>query len=301
MFPGQGTRFDQVGQSLYESSASFRGVINRASDVLRQDVRLLITGEHPFTDTESVHIAMYTFSTAAVAHLADLGVHPGGVIGHSLGEFTALSVAGCVTWEEGLHLVSVRGRLMAEACSRTDGTMAAIVGLPPAEVALLCEQQSVTGIVVPANYNSPAQTVISGEASSVAQVCTLAQERGGVPAFLPVAGAFHSPLMAEAERQFAEHLRAVRLREPRVPVISSLTAEPIGDVTVYHQELERQMTRPVQWLKAVHTALEQRPSHFVEVGPGRVLSGLMRQIKRSCRSVTLSELLAGTALPAAVL
>lgn len=207
--------------------------------------------------------------------------------GHSMGEFTAYTAAGSLTFEDAVRLVRRRGELMAES---RHGTMSALVGLEPETVESICEAAgSEAGVVVAANYNSPGQIVISGEPHAVGRAEELARERGArMVRRLSVSGAFHSPLMASAEEGLESELAEVEFRDPRFPVISNVTAEPVADAATARKTLVRQLTAPVRWTESIARIASDGVRRYVELGPGQVLTGLLRRIDQNLEGRSVS-------------
>ncbi|MFO7171638.1 MAG: ACP S-malonyltransferase [Bacillota bacterium] len=294
MFPGQGSQFPGMGSELCRHLPYVRRRLEQASAVTGLDLIHLVCradGE-TLARPDVAQVAVYALSTAVAEYLMEQGLRPWAVVGHSLGEYSALVVAGCLDWERGLRLVWLRGQAMAEAAAACPGTMAAVMGLSDRVVADLCRQAAAThGCVVVANYNSPVQVVISGAVAAVEAVSTLARQAGALSVrFLAVGGAYHSPLMAPAQARLAPHLDRTPLGKPQVLLASSTTGDVVVDPEVYRQNLLEQITRPVLWRHAVGTLLALGATEFVEVGPGRVLCGLVRQIAPGARTATAGDM-----------
>lgn len=230
--------------------------------------------------------AIYVHSVAAARLLADRGITPDVVAGHSLGEYSALTVAGVIDFAAGLALVRERGRLMQEAGRLRPGKMAAVLGLDDAVVLSLCAE--IGGGVVPANLNAPGQVVLSGEAAAVERAAAAAQRAGARRVIeLPVSGAFHSPLMASAAQALAKLLAGTRFAPPSVPVVANVTAAPEADPQVLRRLLVTQMTAPVRWTESVLALAGLGVRRALEVGPGAVLKGLVRRIARDLEVTTV--------------
>lgn len=290
LFPGQGSQFSGMGRDLCAALSSIRERVDQASDVIGEDLAAIMFGNesHRLTSTEMAQTSVFVLSTALAEHLATHGIGPAAVAGHSLGEYSALVTAGCISWEEGVRLVWQRGCAMAQATAERAGAMASIAGLPTETVRALCAE---AGEVVVANYNSPSQTVISGEAAAVATVTEKARQAGLVKIdWLRVAGAFHSPLMEPAGHLLTPVLQGVNLREPQVPFVSSITGRLVTDLATYREDMQRQITLPVRWQETVATLQSLGAQEFAEVGPGRVLTGLTRQCDRSLTVHTVGDL-----------
>lgn len=213
-------------------------------------------------------------------------LHVDAAAGLSLGEFTALTAAGALTFDDGLRLVRQRGRFMQDACEATHGTMAAIIGLDEAATRAVCAE---TGVEL-ANLNCPGQLVISGEAEAVARACELARARGARRALpLPVAGAYHSRLMASAQPRLATLLQALPITAPTVPVIANVTAQPHGDPDAIRQRLVEQVTGSVRWEESIRYLLAQGFTRFIELGPGTALTGFVRRIDKHARALNVAD------------
>lgn len=233
--------------------------------------------EAALKQTENTQLAILTCSVATLRVLKELGVAPNGVAGHSLGEYSALVAAGVLEFADALRLVHARASLMAEAGETQQGTMAAILGMDTEQLQQLCN--SAEGVVNIANYNCPGQLVISGEIDAVNHVVSLAKVEIGERRcrLLSVSGAFHSPLMAPAQQQFGSALDSVTLSPPQVDIVMNVTGEFVRDANDIRHLLFQQITQPVQWEKTLRTIEKTGITHFVEVGPGKVLSGLVKR------------------------
>lgn len=302
LFPGQGAQTPGMGADLYDAHPEARAVFDEADSVLGFSLTDLMFGDDAdaLVPTEVTQPALYTHSQAANAVLAARGLRPALAAGHSLGEWSALAAVGAVTFADGLRAVRRRGELMAQAGDVRPGAMSAVLGLDAAPLEEVCQRatEGGEGEVVPANYNDPGQIVISGDAPAVERAGRLAEEAGArrvVP--LPVSGAFHSPLMAFARDGLAETLAALDLAEPSCPVVLNVTAEPSSDPDEIRQRLLEQLTSPVRWAQSVRRMADAGADRFVEVGTGRVLSGLVK--KTLGRGVDTAQ--AGTAADLAAL
>lgn len=291
LFPGQGSQFPTMGQTLYQHHATVRQMIDRASDLTGLDLRaaMFSTDGAALRDTAVAQVSIFALSTAIATTLIEMGIRPWAVAGHSLGEYSALAVAGCLSWDAALRLVHERGKAMSRASSATAGTMAAITGLSLDEVEALCASLSERGCVVVANQNAPTQIVVSGEVALVNEVAATAETAGAGIYPLEVAGAFHSPLMAAAEKEYARFVTEVPLHKPSILMVSSITGRIMPEPEEYRELLKRQITLPVRWVSTVETLVKTGADLFVEVGPGRVLTGLVRKIHRSARIMTVGE------------
>ena len=279
LFPGQGAQFVGMGADLCEKYPAARDVYARAEDVLELPIRKLsFEGpEEELRQTRHTQPAILTHSLAALAAMPQL--RPALAAGHSLGEYSALYAAKSLDFESVMKLVKRRGALMFAEGEKNPGTMAAIIGLDAAAVEQLCSE--VPGTVVPANYNEPKQTVISGEVEAVKQAAELAKAKGALKAvMLPVSGAFHSPLLSASAAEFAEYLQGFEVRDPEFPVLANVTGAPVRTAAEVRAALTKQLISPVRWVAIMTAAKELGCRRFLEVGPGNVLAGLARRIDR---------------------
>lgn len=279
LFPGQGSQHVGMGAALAESYRSAREAFERADAALGIDLsRICWEGpEDELTRTQNAQPAILVHSLAAWSVLApQLSDSVKFAAGHSLGEFSAYAAAGSLEFEDAVRLVRRRGELMAEA---RDGTMAAVLKLEADAVDEICRHvRDDGGVVVAANFNAPGQVVISGEVAAVGKAGELVQAAGGRVKPLPVSGAFHSPLMAQAEEGLREALEEVEFRDPAFPIVANATAEPIGDAAAARATLLRQLTAPVRWTDCIRRIAAADVQRYVEFGPGKVLTGLLRRI-----------------------
>jgi [acyl-carrier-protein] S-malonyltransferase len=290
VFPGQGSQFEGMGKDLYEQSAEARQLFEQANDILGWRITdVMFNGsKEDLTQTNVTQPALYLESIIR-AILAGAAFQPDAVAGHSLGEFTALAAAGALSFEDALRLVNQRAYAMQKACEHTPGTMAAVLGLEDAVVVDICAGIT-EEIVVPANFNSPGQLVISGTVKGVA----LAQERltqAGAKrvVVLPVGGAFHSPLMQPAQDELEKAIRDTPFSVPRCPVYQNVHARPETDPENIRQNLVAQLTAPVRWTQTIENMLADGIHTFVEVGGGSagVLRGLIRRINKEAMTNAL--------------
>ncbi|MEN8144015.1 MAG: ACP S-malonyltransferase [Gemmatimonadota bacterium] len=283
VLPGQGSQFVGMGRELAEAYPFARECYERADEVLGVPLsRIAWVGPADIlTQTQNAQPAILLHSYVAWSLLPpELRERTVVAAGHSLGEFTAYLIAGALSLEDALRVVRRRGELMWEAGQENPGSMAAIIGLAAEVVEELCA--AVDGTVVPANYNSPGQIVISGEIPAVAAACEEAKARGAKRALpLPVSGAFHSPLMERARAGLEEALESVEVLDPGFPIIANAVAEPVEDAARARELLIAQLTSPVRWIESVRRMQEYQPQAWVEPGPGAVLTGLARRIDKS--------------------
>ncbi len=281
IFPGQGAQFTGMGLDLYENSPIAQGLFEKANKILGfniTDVMFEGTADE-LKQTKVTQPAIFLHSVILAKVLGD-DFKPEMVAGHSLGELSALVANGVLTFEDGLLLVSKRALAMQKACEAQESTMAAVLGLDDAVVEEVCA--SVDGVVVAANYNCPGQLVISGEISAIDKACELLTEKGARRALkLPVGGAFHSPLMEPAREELAAAIEATIFSEPTCPVYQNVVAKAVTSPEEIKENLISQLTAPVRWTQCVQAMVADGGTEFVEVGPGKVLQGLMRKIDRS--------------------
>ncbi len=286
LFPGQGSQKVGMGRDHFDSSDSFRKMFNRANEILGYDLTaIMFEGpKEKLTQTKFTQPAIFLHS---VALFDQLNLKPDMVAGHSLGEFSALVASGVLPFETTLELVSLRGKLMQEAGHDQQGTMAAIIGMDDDLVDQICKEASdeTNTPVVSANYNSPGQLVISGDRTAVEKAVDIAKERGcRLAKMLPVSGAFHSPLMEPAFNSFKNKVDEIEFFTPEIPIYSNYT----GQGTVAPEEIKEnvimQLINPVQWTKTLNNMQQDGAENFTEVGPGKVLQGL---VKRTLKNVNI--------------
>ncbi len=292
LFPGQASQYPGMGRDLAEKFAEARRVFEEADATLGFSLsKICFEGtEDELKLTENTQPAILTVSVAAQRVLEAKGVLPDCVAGHSLGEYSALVAAGGIEFADAVKLVRKRGRYMQEAVPPGQGAMAAILGLAPAEVAEITKKAAHGEIVTAANLNSPEQTVISGSAAAVRRAVEVASQEGAKRAvILPVSAPFHCQMMLPAQTRLEEDLRATTFHKLRFPLYTNVDAEPIIEAEEARDALMRQVCLPVRWLDSVHEMIESGVHMFVEVGPGKVLGGLLRQIDRAVRCVSVED------------
>ncbi|WP_440122677.1 ACP S-malonyltransferase [Tenacibaculum sp. Ill] len=281
IFPGQGAQFTGMGLDLYENSPLAQELFEKANNILGfsiTDVMFEGTAEE-LKQTKVTQPAIFLHSVILAKVLGD-DFKPEMVAGHSLGELSALVANGVLSFEDGLKLVSKRALAMQKACEIQPSTMAAVLGLEDAVVEEVCA--SIDGVVVAANYNCPGQLVISGEVEAVEKACEVLKEKGAKRALLlPVGGAFHSPMMEPAREELAAAIEETTFNEPICPVYQNVVAKAVTNPAEIKENLIAQLTAPVRWTQCVQAMIADGGAEFVEVGPGKVLQGLMRKIDRS--------------------
>jgi len=281
VFPGQGSQMPGMGKTWHEEFAVARELFELASDSLGIDFKKLCfeADENELAKTENTQPSLFLVGCIGFKILEqELGFKPIAVAGHSLGEYVALANAGAISFEDGIKTVRRRGELMALAAGGSRGGMMAVLGMTPPEVDLLCTEARNGEVLVPANFNAPGQVVISGDAASLdrAQEILRSKKKKGIR--LKVSGAFHSPLMEKAATGLADFLAGINFNSSRFPVISNLEAKPYPGPDSARDLLIKQVTSPVRWEESVRYLNESNPGLFIEIGPGQVLSGLIRRI-----------------------
>jgi [acyl-carrier-protein] S-malonyltransferase len=280
IFPGQGSQFVGMGKELYESSDLAKAMFEQANDIMGFRISDLMFGgtDEDLRQTSVTQPAIFIHSVIAARNMGD-AFRPDMVAGHSLGEFSALVANGALCFEDALRLVLQRANAMQEACEMVPGTMAAILALDDAKVEEICA--GTPGIVVAANYNCPGQLVISGEVEAVKAACAAMTAAGAKRALLlNVGGAFHSPLMEPAREKLAKAIAATTFRPPSCAVYQNVTARPHRDIEEIRNNLIAQLTAPVRWTQTVEQMVADGAQSFTEVGPGKVLQGLVKKIHK---------------------
>lgn len=279
IFPGQGAQFSGMGKELYENSELAKTMFEKANEILGfriTDIMFEGTSEQ-LKETKVTQPAVFLHSVILAKTIEDF--HPEMVAGHSLGEFSALVSNGALSFEDGLKLVSKRALAMQKACEIKPSTMAAVLGLADEVVEQVCA--SIDGVVVAANYNCPGQLVISGETSAVEKACEAMKAAGAKRALiLPVGGAFHSPMMEPAREELAAAIEATTFSTPICPIYQNVTAMAVSDPNEIKRNLITQLTAPVKWTQTVQQMVKDGATIFTEVGPGKVLIGLVGKIEK---------------------
>ena len=292
LFPGQASQYAGMGRDLAEHFPESRQVFDEADAALGFPLsKLCFEGpEEELKLTENTQPAILTVSVAAYRALEKRGVLPDFVAGHSLGEYSALVAAGSLEFSAAVKLVRARGRYMQEAVPSGEGAMAAILGMSPADVAEVCRKAADHEVVAPANLNSPEQIAISGAAAAVKRAIEIASQSGAKRAvMLPVSAPFHCALMEPAQQRLEPDLRAAAFGPLRFPLITNVDAAEVTAGEEARNALVRQVTAPVRWLDSIRDMLDDGVTVFVEVGPGKVLCGLLRQIDRSVRCLNVED------------
>ncbi|NNE33024.1 MAG: ACP S-malonyltransferase [Winogradskyella sp.] len=286
IFPGQGAQFSGMGLDLYENSSLAQDLFEKANEILGfsiTDVMFEGTAED-LKETKVTQPAIFLHSVILAKVLGDK-FKPDMVAGHSLGEFSALVASGALTFEDGLKLVSQRALAMQKACELQPSTMAAVLGLEDDVVEKICA--TTEGVVVAANYNCPGQLVISGEVEAINTACETLKNEGARRALvLPVGGAFHSPLMEPAREELAAAINNTTFNKPSCPIYQNVTASAITDENEIKANLISQLTAPVRWTQSVQQMMADGATHFTEVGPGKVLQGLVKKINRAAETTS---------------
>ncbi|MBL7929748.1 MAG: ACP S-malonyltransferase [Bacteroidia bacterium] len=285
LFPGQGSQFTGMGKALFESNETAKELFRKANEIIGFDIaKVMFEGsEEELKQTRVTQPAIFIHSVIESICMGE-NFKPDMAAGHSLGEFSALTACGALSFEEGLKLVVERANAMQFACELKPSTMAAILGLSDDKVELVCE--TAKGIVVAANFNCPGQVVISGEIDAVKDACeklTLAGAKRTV--MLQVGGAFHSPLMEPARERLAKAIAKAEIKTPVCPVYQNCDALPSTDSEIIKQKLIKQLTAPVRWTQTIENMINDGATTFAEIGPGKVLSGLVKKINRQVQLI----------------
>lgn len=270
-----------MGKDLYESNALAKELFDKANEILSYSITdIMFNGtDEDLKQTKVTQPAVFLHSVISALCLGD-EFKPDMVAGHSLGEFSALVACGCLSFEDGLRLVYARAMAMQACCEKVPGTMAAIINLPDETIEKVCSE--IEGVVVPVNYNSPGQVVISGEVSAIDEACVKLKEAGAKRAIkLAVGGAYHSPLMEPARVELAAAIEKAEFKTPRCPIYQNVDAKPYTDPETIKKNLLAQLTDPVRWTQTVINMIGDGMDEFQECGPGQVLTGLIGRIQKS--------------------
>ena len=280
VFPGQGAQFVGMGKDLYENHALAKELFDKANEILGYRITdIMFEGtDEELKQTKVTQPAIFLHSVISALCLGE-EFKPDMAAGHSLGEFSALTAAGALSFEDGLRLVYARAMAMQKACEAQPSTMAAVIGLADDVIERICDETE--GVVVPANYNCPGQVVISGEVEAVKAACAKLKEAGAKRALpLAVGGAFHSPLMEPARVELAAAIETTPFNRPVCPVYQNVDAKPYTEAADIKANLLKQLTSPVRWTQTVMNMLQDGMTEFVECGPGTVLTGLINRIRK---------------------
>lgn len=283
VFPGQGAQFVGMGKDLYENNSLAKKLFDKANEVLGfkiTDIMFDGTAEE-LKQTKVTQPAVFLHSVISALCMGD-AFQPDMVAGHSLGEFSALTAAGALSFEDGLRLVHARAMAMQKACEQAPGTMAAVIALPDEKIEEVCKEVSAEGnVVVPANYNCPGQLVISGNVDAIATACEKLKAAGAKRALqLPVSGAFHSPLMQPAKDELQAAIEATDIKEPCFPIYQNVDAQPHTDPVEIKANLIAQLTSSVRWTASVQNMIADGADDFTECGPGKALQGMIGKISK---------------------
>ena len=289
IFPGQGSQFTGMCQDLFLKYDTIKPLFIKAEEILEFDIsKIMFEGsKEELTQTKVTQPAIFIHSMAILKILGE-SFKPDLVAGHSLGEFSALVASGVLNYEDGLKLVSIRAKAMQKSCEKTNGTMAAILALDNNIIEQTCKE--IEGVVVAANYNCPGQVVISGELNAVKLACEKLSNAGARRALLlPVGGAFHSELMIDAKKELSLAIEKASFNEPICPIYQNVNAKAETSVEKIKENLISQLTSPVKWNQSIDQMIKNGTTQFIEIGPGKVLQGLVKKIDRNT-GVTFPEL-----------
>ena len=289
IFPGQGAQHSGMGLDLYNDSALAKDLFKIANDILGFEItNIMFSGSaEDLKQTKVTQPAIFLHSVILAKTLGN-SFNPDMVAGHSLGEFSALVVNNTLSFEDGLKLVSARAQAMQKACDNNPGTMAAVLALEDTIVERVCKE--IEGIVVAANYNCPGQLVISGEINAINVACEKLKEKGARRALvLPVGGAFHSPLMEEAKQELENAINNTTFNKPSCPIYQNVTSFAVSDEMKIKENLIAQLTSPVKWTQSIQKMIEDGGNDFIELGPGKVLQGLVRKINGDVEASSISS------------
>ena len=289
IFPGQGSQFTGMCQDLFLKYDTIKPLFTKAEEILEFDIsKIMFKGsKEELTQTKVTQPAIFIHSMAILKILGE-SFKPDLVAGHSLGEFSALVASGVINYEDGLKLVSIRAKAMQKSCEKTNGTMAAILALDNNIIEQTCKE--IEGVVVAANYNCPGQVVISGELNAVKLACEKLSNAGARRALLlPVGGAFHSELMIDAKKELSLAIEKASFNKPICPIYQNVNAKAETSIEKIKENLISQLTSPVKWNQSIDHMIKNGTTQFIEIGPGKVLQGLVKKIDRNT-DVTFPEL-----------
>ncbi len=293
LFPGQGAQYVGMGKEIADEYKSAGKILDEATEALGFDVREMIfnSDDETLKITENTQPTIVTTSIACMQPLLEKGISPDFVAGLSLGEYAAHVAAGTVSFKDAVSLVKKRGKYMQEAVPLGVGAMAAIIGLENDDVIECCKEASEIGIVEPANFNCPGQIVVAGETAAVEKAAELCKAKGAKRAMLlPVSAPFHCSLLKPAGEKLAAELEKVSLKEMKIPVVSNVTGDAVTDKSMVKELLIRQVSTSVLWEKCISTMLDKGVNTFVEIGPGKVLSGFVKKIDKNVTVINIENL-----------
>ena len=295
IFPGQGSQYVGMAQDLYNAYSQAKEFYTRAGEILGYDLAKICFEGPQETLVQTMHTqpAIFVHSVVLWNLIREKKkLEPDFVAGHSLGEYSALIAAGVFSFEDGLFAVKQRSFLMQQACDKTKGTMAAIIGLSRDEIENICKEASSKGIVQPANFNSEEQVAISGEIAAVELALEMAKQKNAKRAMtLQVGGAFHSPLMESAKEGMIEALNKIKINPAQIPIVSNVSAKPMKTPDEIKQALIQQIVKPVLWYDSIKYIYQQGAKSFLEVGPGKVLQGLIKRSFKDAQNFGVDKLL----------
>jgi len=284
LYPGQASQYVGMGKDIYEKFSRPKEIFDQANELLGFDLKSICFNgpEDELKQTRVTQPAIFVHSIIVTQLLADQNIFPQMAAGHSLGEYSALVAAEAIKFEDGLRIVKKRGELMQNAGEKQPGTMAAIIGLTGEQVSEICKEASSAGIVAAANFNSPLQVAISGSHQGIEKASELAKQKGAKKvAPLVVSGAFHSPLMESAQQELKVALEETDIQTAKFPVYANVTAKPVREATEIRELLYKQLSYPVRWVETIENMISDGADDFQEVGPGKVLAGLVKRINRN--------------------
>ena len=292
LFPGQGSQYVGMGQDLYSKYGSVKKVFDEANEILNFELKKVIF-EGPadkLKETQFTQPAVFVTSIGCLEILRDKGISAQILAGHSLGEYTAFVAAGSLSFSDGLKLVQKRAQFMQEVARKRKGTMAAIIGLSIEEVNNICREVSPQGVAEPVNFNTPGQIVIAGDVKACEEAVKLAGDRGAIRAItLEVSGAFHSSLMDEASQKLTLELEQYNINQATIGVIANFSADEVKDPKQIKQAMIKQLNNPVRWEDSMSKIMGMGIDTFIEIGPGRVLSGLMKRINKNITILNVGD------------
>ncbi len=281
LYPGQGSQYVGMGKDLYDNSPEVKSLYDRAEEILEFPLKRIsfLGPEEELRQTRHTQPAIFVHSLAVLTLLGKQAVTADAAAGHSLGEYSALYAAGVFSLEDGLRIVKLRGEQMQHSGEKNPGTMAAVIGLDKLQIEEICAEAAKEGIVVPANFNSPGQIVLSGSIPGVQRAMQLAREKKArLVTELVVSGAFHSPLMGDALEGLTGALDELKIRKPEIPVYANVTARPATSADEVRNLLKQQLLSPVLWEQSIINMIADGAVQFYEIGPGKVLQGLVKRI-----------------------